>query len=195
MTPLLEDEATLWSASLDHDDRAFGALFDLHRDRVFRHVLRLVEHRGEAEDVTAAAFFDLWRRRADVRVVEGSVLPWLLVTAGNLARNHGRKARRYQQVLRTLPRDPGSYDVTAVVEEQDDLDRRAAAVRHAFARLKPIDAQLLDLTTRAELPVQDAAAVLGISAGAARVRLHRARNRLRDLLPADLDPSYPNEAR
>ena len=188
-----EDET--WAAARAGSSRAFSSLFDLHYDRVFRHVVGLLDQGADADEVCGSAFLELWRLRERVQLVHGSVLPWLLVTAGNLARNHGRKARRYQQVLRTLPRDPGSYDVTAVVEEQDDLDRRAAAVRHAFARLKPIDAQLLDLTTRAELPVQDAAAVLGISAGAARVRLHRARNRLRDLLPADLDPSYPNEAR
>lgn len=78
-------------------------LFDRHRDRVFGHACRLVESRYDAEDVTASAFLELWRRRGDVRLVEGSVLPWLLVTTGNVARNSRRGTRRYRQFLSRLP--------------------------------------------------------------------------------------------
>ena len=57
----------------------------------------------DAEDVAASAFLELFRRRDDVRVVNGSVLPWLLVTASNLARNSARARRRYQEFLARLP--------------------------------------------------------------------------------------------
>ena len=103
MLPVTEDETAVWSAALSRDERAFGVLFDRHRDRVFRHAARLVEYRAEAEDVTAAAFFELWRRRDAVRVVDGSVLPWLLVTATNLSRNASRGTRRYHAMLAGFP--------------------------------------------------------------------------------------------
>jgi RNA polymerase sigma-70 factor (ECF subfamily) len=76
-----EDEATAWAAVLDSDSDAFVAIFDKHRDRVYRHALRITENVHDAEDVTAGAFLELWRRQKAVRVVDGSVLPWLLALA------------------------------------------------------------------------------------------------------------------
>ncbi|WP_277526503.1 sigma factor [Arthrobacter sp. ES3-54] len=57
-------------------------------------ILRLSRDRHDAEDIMATAFLELWRRRDTVRVVEGPVLPWLLVTTANAARNSGRIQQR-----------------------------------------------------------------------------------------------------
>lgn len=59
--PLDRDDADLWARSLRGDGRAFAGLFDRHRDRVFRSVLRLVVTTHEAEDVVATTFLELWR--------------------------------------------------------------------------------------------------------------------------------------
>lgn len=101
---VVESDSALWDRSLAGDGDAFGVLFDRHRDRVFRHACRLAQTRHDAEDVVAAAFLELWRRRAEVRLVDGSVLPWLLVTSTNLGRNVARGTRRYRQLLERLPR-------------------------------------------------------------------------------------------
>jgi RNA polymerase sigma-70 factor (ECF subfamily) len=178
-------EASTWAAALAGNSRAFAELFDLHYDRVFRHVVGIADQAADADEVTASAFFELWRRRDRVRVVNGSVLPWLLVTALNLARNHGRGTRRYQALLHRLPRDRDRWDPIASIDDRYEAADRSTAVSLAVARLKPVDAQLIALTVQAELPIADAAAALGIPAGTARVRLHRARARLR----AELGPT------
>lgn len=98
------DESVAWRRALDGDGEAFGRLFDAHSARVFRHARRLTSDVHDAEDVVAAAFLELWRRRRDVRTVNDSVLPWLLVTATNLSLNHGRGLRRYRSLLDRLPR-------------------------------------------------------------------------------------------
>ena len=82
----------MWDRARQNEGDAFGQLFDLHRHRVFARALGLMENWHDAENVTAAAFFELWRRRRAVRIVHGSVLPWLLVTTVNLARNGRRSA-------------------------------------------------------------------------------------------------------
>ena len=74
------DEAVTWRLALAGDGDAFGLIFDAHSGRVYRHARRLTNGVHDAEDVLGAAFLELWRRREDVRVVDGSVLPWLLVT-------------------------------------------------------------------------------------------------------------------
>ena len=172
-------EAALWHRALQHDARAFTALFALHRDRVFRHAARTLESIADAEDVTAAAFLELWRLRGRVRVVDGSVLPWLLVTATNLARNRRRGLLRYRAALRTLPHSDMTVDPADVVERRARQGERARAVAAALGRLNSADASLAALTLLEGFPSVEAAAALGIAPGTARNRLVRIRRTLR----------------
>lgn len=173
-----EGEESTWAAALGNDGDSFVAIFDLHQNRVYRHALRLTANVHDAEDVTAAAFLELWRRRRSVRVVDGSVLPWLLVTTANLARNHVRGLRRYKSLLATLPRGDESRSAEDAAVERSEGDRAAVQIQQALRSLTPSDAALLTLTVIERYSPAQAAAALGISDGAARTRLHRARARL-----------------
>ncbi|MFS2076169.1 RNA polymerase sigma factor, partial [Curtobacterium sp. CT11-133] len=79
-----------WAMALEGDGEAFGRVFDRHRHRVQRHCMRLVPVDTDAADSVAIVFLEAWRNRARVRLVDGSLLPWLLVTATNVARNQTR---------------------------------------------------------------------------------------------------------
>jgi RNA polymerase sigma-70 factor (ECF subfamily) len=185
MMTTIADETALWSRARSGDGRAFAALFDAHRDRAFRHVLRLVASAHDAEDVVAAAFFELWRKRETVPVVDGSVLPWLLVTTTNLARNSGRGVRRYQAAIDRLPRSQDLADPAETAEERIAREQLLDAVR----ALGEPDAALVLLTALEGFTPSEAGAAVGLSAGAARTRLHRARRRLQHRLggtPLDL---------
>ncbi|WP_449374720.1 RNA polymerase sigma factor [Arthrobacter psychrolactophilus] len=70
----------------------------------------MIPARHEAEDVVATVFLELWRRRVKVRLVDGSILPWLLVTTTNVARNTRRAAFRYRKLLNSLPRAEDAPD-------------------------------------------------------------------------------------
>ena len=177
-----EDELAKWRAALAGDGDAFVAIFDLHRDRVYRHALRLTANVHDAEDVAAGAFLELWRRRKSVRVVDQTVLPWLLVTTMNVARNQARALRRYRTLIATLPRAEGSPSVEDEVLERVVARRRAAQVRETLGELSPTDASLISLTAFEDFSPTQAAQVLGISATAARTRLHRARARMAAVL-------------
>lgn len=162
----------LWSRSLQGEGDAFGLLFDRHRDRVFRHAYRLAGDRIDAEDIMSTAFLELWRRREKVRLVERSVLPWLLVTTTNVARNSRRAARRYQGLLKSLPR---SEDARHASDIPDTVDRNVAL---ALGTLNATDLRLVSLVVFEEFSLADAAA-LGMTAGTAKTRMHRARNRMK----------------
>ncbi|MEZ2390187.1 RNA polymerase sigma factor [bacterium RCC_150] len=172
-------EEDLWSRSLRGEGEAFGSLYDRHRDRVFHHAYRLCGNHHDAEDIMASAFLELWRRRDDVRVVEASVLPWLLVTTTNVARNHGRAGRRYRKLLDSLPRAEDrsdSADGDAPLGLQGQLDQDLAS---ALGTLKPMDLYLVSLVVFEEYTLAAAAAALNISLAAAKSRMHRARQHLR----------------
>jgi len=178
------DEATAWAAVLRHDGGAFVTIFDEHRDRVFHHALRMTANVHDAEDVTASVFLELWRRRKSVRVIDGSVLPWLLVTTTNLARNLTRGLRRYRTLIAALPRAAVARSAEDVVLEGIEELRIAVQVRDALSILSPSDAALINLTMFEHYSPAQAAAALGISDGAARTRLHRARTRMAAALGA-----------
>lgn len=173
-----------WGRARQGDGQAFGRIFDRHQDRVYRHALRMTADPHEAEDATAMAFLELWRRRADVRLVSGSVLAWMLVTTANVVRNAQRARRRYRDFLASLPREQSAPDVAELAFGTllSGGDRRMAA---ALRALPPIEAQMVSLVLLEDLALADAAEALGISPAAAKSRLHRARVRLRAALGGD----------
>lgn len=180
-------EGALWRRGREGDAEAFGVIFDRHKDRVFRHAFALLRDRHDAEDATGAAFLELWRRRSAVRVVDGSVLPWLLVTVGHVSSNIRRSTARYRRLLDRVPR---SEEVPAADEAA--LARLAPLddeLRRALQQLGSTDRGLLALVLVEGYPVAAAAEVLDLTPGAAKTRLSRLKARLR----AALAPAYAAE--
>ncbi|UOQ90933.1 sigma-70 family RNA polymerase sigma factor [Agromyces endophyticus] len=179
-----DDEHLLWQRVLAGDDDAFAAVFDLHASRVHRQARRLVEARADAEDVTAMVFFEAWRRRRSVRIVNGSVIGWLLVTTTNVARNRERSRIRYEGLLRKVRVEtvPDHAD-----EVLDSFMRPAVRgrVREAFDGLSTRDQEILALCVLEELAPADVARLLHVPAGTVRMRLSRAKSRLRAALGED----------
>ncbi|WP_461190067.1 RNA polymerase sigma factor [Arthrobacter sp. Z4-13] len=180
------DDGGLWERSLQGEGDAFGLLFDRHRDRVFRHAYRLSGQRHDAEDILSMAFLELWRRRLKVRLVDGSVLPWLLVTTTNVARNSKRAAFRYRRLLDSLPRGDEITNASDDFFLQPEMDRDAAK---ALATLNREDLQLVSLVVFEEYTVAAAAAVLGLTPAAAKSRMHRARQRMKTAINGALQPA------
>jgi RNA polymerase sigma-70 factor (ECF subfamily) len=167
------------------DGDAFGILFDRHRDRVFRHVLRSAASVADAEDVVAMTFLEAWRHRSTVRVVGGSVLPWLLVTAAHVSQNQARAARRYRAALGRLPLDEAAHDhADRVLEEWESATRRRA-LREALRTLSRRDREVIALCVIDELSMDAAAEALGIPKGTVKSRLSRARSRMARALGPD----------
>jgi RNA polymerase sigma-70 factor (ECF subfamily) len=175
------DEA-LWRLLLAGDERRFGTIWDRHRDRVLRHLIAGGNSASAAEDLTAIAFMELWRRRGAVRFVDGSLLPWLIVTAHNVARNAQRARRRYEKFLAGLPGPSAEPDPADRIADRDDA--RLVALREAMAVARPTDARLLAMTSIEGFTIREAATVLGLSESAAKMRLTRIRARLRSAVSA-----------
>lgn len=173
-------EAADWQHAQAGDGEAFGRIFDRHRDRVLRHGLRLAPTTADADDLVAITFLEAWRRRDAVRVVDGSVLPWLLVTATNVGRNQRRSARRHRALLERLP--PGEH-----ADDPADLAQRGLVTQ--LADLPLADRQVLVLCVLEGYSERDAAAALGVAPGTVKSRLSRARRRAAHVL-GDTDEQY-----
>lgn len=188
MSGIYSSDRDVWHAVLAGDSHAFGTLFDRHRDRVFGHALHLIAHRADAEDLTAIVFLELWRRRHHVRFVDDSLLPWLLVTARNVSRNASRARRRYARVLAKLPPSEIEPDFSTQTDTRLDAEGNRSAIAEAITALQPIDQDLIALTALEDLTLLEASEAVGVSYGAAKTRLSRARAKLRNTLPTNALP-------
>ncbi len=130
-----------------------------------------------ADDVVADALLVLWRRLDDVPEVEP--LPWCYGVARLCVRNVERSERRHRRlVARIKSHTPAMPLTSALVTERD------AALHEALARLPEGDREILRLWAWESLTASEIAVSLGISANAASIRLHRARQRLAEELHA-----------
>jgi RNA polymerase sigma factor (sigma-70 family) len=172
------------------DPSAFAELYDKYARVVYNHAFRLAPDWSAAEDVMAETFLEAWRRHDRVDAEGGSLRPWLLGVATNVARGHYRSNRRYRaaanaaaQVETTL-----ADHADEVAGRLDDRRRIAAALR-ALAALRRPEREVLTLCLWEGLEYTAAAEALGIAVGTVRSRLSRARVKLRKLTEAELgDP-------
>ncbi|MFG2052114.1 RNA polymerase sigma factor [Micromonospora sp. NPDC048935] len=170
----------LWSTIAAGDEVAFARLFDRYAKAVYNHVFRLTGSWTLAEDVTQATFLVAWRRRGEAAVlVDGLVLPWLLVVATNTTRTEWRSARRWWTALRRLPpeREAGADPAGDIVARLDD-ERQMKKILAVVRRLPRAEREAVALCLWSGVPYGEAATVLGISEGALRSRVSRARARL-----------------
>jgi RNA polymerase sigma factor (sigma-70 family) len=160
------------------DKDAFGVLFEEHARAVYNHAFRLTGNWSTAEEVVSLTFLEAWRLRSTVRPEGGSLLPWLLVIALNVARNVSRTTRRQQAAMSRL--QPGT-DVPDFADElagRLDDATQLEAVRAALTRLRRGERDVLALCVWSGLNYAEAAEALGVPVGTVRSRLSRARRKL-----------------
>ena len=147
----------------------FDALFEATHRNVLAYCLRRVREPADAEDAAAETYAIAWRRLGDIPA--GVELPWLYGVARRVLANQRRSAERRGGLLdRLLHRAPAFAEPPGV----DDDD--GPAIR-ALATLRPDDREVLRLVAWEALDHGEVATVLGISANAVAIRLHRARRR------------------
>ncbi len=172
------------------DPDAFAELFDACARAVYNHAFRLTADWSLAEDVMATTFMEAWRRRASVEAEGGSLRPWLLGIATNVARSHHRSNRRYRNAASAAAAAHAAEDHVEDHAEETagrlDDRRRIAATLAALSLLKRPEREVLTLCLWEGMEYAEAARALGIPVGTVRSRLSRARARLRKLTDAQL---------
>jgi RNA polymerase sigma-70 factor (ECF subfamily) len=160
---------------VDDDKDRFTALYDRYRPRVWAYAASRVGGQA-ADEVVSETFMVAWRRFADV---PSAALPWLLGVARNVIRESVRAQVRRDSLATELRR----WTEAAETDVADGVVDRIAVLR-ALTELSDADREVLTLMAWQGLSPRDAGRVLGCSAAALRVRLHRARKRLTAALAA-----------
>lgn len=154
----------------------FERLWSEHSAAVLRYALRRVPS-SQVDDVVAETFVVVWRRLADV---PEPALPWLLGVARGVAANHARSQNRQTALAVRLASQPVSANPATSTDRTD-------MVAAALDLLSDDDRELLTLIAWDGLEPREAAQVLGCSSATVRVRLHRARARLREALDSSVN--------
>lgn len=179
---LAETDAELWQRLTLADEHAFAELFARHRDAVYTYAFRRTASWSTAEDVTQATFTTLWRRARQSRIDRlrlDSARPALFAMARDECGNASRTRRRQTALV-----DRAASHEAVGAADCDDVGRWIEAevtmreIRRLLAVLPRNQRELIELVAWADLPLTQAAAVLGIPSGTAKSRLSRARARL-----------------
>ncbi len=156
---------------------ALGELYMRHAQPVLRFLTRTLRDTATAEDLCQEVFLtlpDAARRYTH----QGKLRSWILGIAAKKAQGWRRRQWVRSRILGTL--GLGSESSTASMPEHGQRD----AMEGAFDQLPHELREVLVLQVGEGLSGAQIAEVLGISHGATRVRLHRARQRLAELLEA-----------
>ena len=163
-----------------------GSLPEFYRRHVAKVVgvgVRRFSHPEEVADFVAAVFLEVMESAGGFDRGRGTAVAWLYGLAANVAAKERRRRRHAADAeLRLSGRrllEPDDYER---IDEQLDAAARARAVYVAMDDLSLDDRRVLELIAVDGLSPFEAATALGISRVATRVRLARARRRLRDVL-------------
>jgi RNA polymerase sigma-70 factor (ECF subfamily) len=162
--------------STDERRARFEALYVRGWATVHRYARRRADP-GDVDDIVAETFLVAWRR---LDAIPSDEIPWLLGVARKVLATHRRGAGRHVRLVERLSAEP--------VLEAAESEPPAYAPEHiqaALARLPEQDREVLLLVYWDDLSPSRAARVVGSSAVATRVRLHRARAKLQRLLASE----------
>ena len=180
-------EAELLEQACRGDESAFQAIYEHHRDCVFRFAYRMLGSVASAEDITHDCFLSLLQKPQLYDPGRASLKTYLCAAARNL-------------VWKQLRRHGLEGDVDEVDETRDTVWQNgpyehlrssevAEGVRQAIASLPPLQREAVILFEFEELSLSDAAAAAQTDIGTIKSRLHRARQRLRGMLAGWISPN------
>jgi RNA polymerase sigma factor (sigma-70 family) len=161
------------------DEARFERLYSENAVAVLGYFRRRVSDRTEVADAVAEVFTTAWRRIHDVPDGNDGRL-WLFGVARFVLLNERRGNRRRRALASRL-----SAELATQMPYIEEPTSSARAVLEVMGRLRSDDRELLMLTAWDGLTPADAAVVLELEPSVVRVRLHRARTRLRDELEQD----------
>lgn len=178
------DEAALLARIAAGDADALALLYRRESGSVYRYALALAGDEAAALDAVQEAFAGLLRGAQGFQPGRGSLGAYLAGMARHQLLGQWREARRH------VPLDEAEDDAASGpgsdirLDESQQHSRLWAAIR----RLSWPQREALVLVDLQERSYDDAAAIAGISADVLRTRLHRARQRLAELLAVEERP-------
>lgn len=160
---------------LQGEMEAFDLLIRQNREAVFRHCLGIVKDEEIAEDLTQETFLHALHHLDTFRM-KAKFSTWIWRIAHNLSLNYLKKHpyKEYEFKEELLPRK--------ILEERPAEEAQIELIYAAMEELSYKHRIVFEMYDLKQIPQKQIAAILGISHGTVRSRLHYARKKIRDFL-------------
>jgi len=186
-----EREVQLIGRARGGDRIALRELVDLHKDRLFAFIWRMVRDHHEAEDICQDAFLKAFASLHTFSS-EYRFSTWLFTIGYRVCLNRLRRKRPFSGDLDfSAMASEGGASPSATLESEE-AGRVRSTVWSAVDRLSPPQRATILLFYRNDLGCQEIARVLQLPLATVKSHLHRARARLRELLEALPDQDWSN---
>ncbi len=160
------------------DADAFGRLYDMYVDRVYRHVYYRVGSTEDAEDLTQQVFLKAWQAIGRYKKTSSPFLAWLMRISHNLVIDfyRSKKDKAY------LDFEIAASDSHSSPERVAEMEFDQQQLRRAILQLPAEQQQVIMMGFIEGFSHAEIASALGKSEGAVRVIQHRALKRMRNIL-------------
>ncbi len=178
------------------DQQAFGALYAAHKRRVYSLCLRMVHNVEDAEDLMQEAFLQVFRKLHTFRG-DSAFSTWLHRVTVNVVLMSLRKKPWRDASLDEMSEPEDGESARPVLGCEDELLSHSVdriALERALEHLPPGYRLVFALHDIFGYEHQEAADILGCSAGNCKSQLHKARMKLRNVLHKERAPELASEA-
>ncbi len=151
----------------------FQALYQKYAQDLFRFALYLAGNRAEAEDIVSETFVRAWTAPGPIR--PPTVKAYLLVIARNCYRQGLRRSGRISSLSGA---EQDFADPRQAPHESAEQRAELASVMEDLQRLPEVDRTALLMLAVEEMSYEEIAVTLGLSLGAVKTKIHRARLKL-----------------
>jgi len=172
------DETILVQRAIGHDAEAFGRLYDIHVDRVYRHIYYRVGNEADAEDLTQQVFLKAWQAIGSYKKMASPFIAWLMTISHNLVVDFYRTRKDKTHLEAEVLSDDSAPDPERVAEASFEQQR----LQKAILQLGDDEQQVVILRFIEGFEFAEIASLLKKKEGNIRVILHRALVKLRDAL-------------
>ena len=176
-----EHEHRLIDRARSGDSGSARELIDLHKDRLFSFIWRMIHDHHEAEDVCQEAFLKAFASLDSFRF-EFRFSTWLFTIGYRVCLNRIRRRRGgvsdVDLTLLECPNDSAANETA----ESEEAARLRTVIWSAVEELSPPQRATVLLFYRHEMSCQDISTVIGLPLATVKSHLHRARSRLREML-------------
>ena len=172
---------TLVDRAKSGDRVAFGALYDLYAERIYRYILVRVRNPEDAEDITGEVFLNVWSALPRFQWQDVPFLAWVFRISSNQIISHQRRAaaRPSRTPIDNLDFVDPQHGPAWLVEQKVTLEEVGVAIK----KLPEAQRRVIELRFAGGLSVRETAQALNKSENNVKVLQFKAIERLRKLLP------------
>ena len=176
------NDAALIQRVLAGDDTAFSALVKKYQRSVHALAWRKIGDFHIAEDITQETFLKAYQKLSTLKEVQ-SFASWLYVITANQCKAWLRKKRMWTQALEdtsSAQLEQATYSGHIIAEnERMTTETQREVVKKLLAKLQESDRTVITLYYLGGMTYEEISNFMGVSVGAIKSRLHRARQRLK----------------